>query len=52
LIETENTDNLIIRYKVDRELLGGFIMECDGISWDCSLRTRLNTLRRSVKIEI
>ena len=34
---------------VDKNLLGGFIAECEGISWDCSLRTRLNDASKAMR---
>jgi len=41
LYDPQNKKNIRLNYKVDKGLLGGFIAECDGLSWDCSLRTRL-----------
>jgi len=41
LFDPQNKKNIRLNYKVDKNLLGGFIAECDGFSWDCSLRTRL-----------
>jgi len=34
--------------EVDESLLGGFVMECDGISWDCSLRARLAEMSKMI----
>jgi len=41
LYDQKNKKNIRLNYKVNKSLLGGFIAECDGLSWDCSLRTRL-----------
>jgi len=32
----------------DSNLLGGFIAQCEGIVWDCSLRTRFSDVSRAV----
>jgi len=42
LFDSRRRDRVNLQISEDRGLLGGFIAECDGISWDCSLRTRLN----------
>lgn len=34
-------ENVELHPAVDKSLLGGFIVECDGLSWDCSLRARM-----------
>jgi len=41
--------NIRLSYKVDKSLLGGFIAECDGLSWDCSLRTRLVDMGKLIR---
>jgi len=41
LFDSQYLPNIEIHTAVDKDLLGGFIAECDGISWDCSLKTRL-----------
>jgi len=41
LFDPQNKKNIRLNYKIDKGLLGGFIAECNGLSWDCSLRTRL-----------
>jgi F0F1-type ATP synthase delta subunit len=33
--------NVEIHLAVDKSLLGGFVAECEGLSWDCSLRARM-----------
>jgi F-type H+-transporting ATPase subunit delta len=49
LIKPDSAERLIIKYTIDKSILGGFIMECDGFSWDCSLRTRLNAASGAVR---
>jgi len=39
--------NLII--SEDKSLLGGFIAECEGMSWDCSLRARLGDVSKLLR---
>jgi len=34
-------ENIDLHLAVDKNLLGGFVAECDGLSWDCSLRARM-----------
>jgi len=36
-------------FSVDKSLLGGFIAECDGMSWDCSLRARLADVSKVIR---
>ena len=49
LFNPEDINNIRLRYKVDKSLLGGFIAECDGLSWDCSLRTRLVDMGKLIR---
>jgi F0F1-type ATP synthase delta subunit len=49
LYNPENKKNIRLNYKVDKSLLGGFIAECDGLSWDCSLRTRLVDVSKLIR---
>jgi len=49
LYDPGNIKNIRLNYKVDKSLLGGFIAECDGLSWDCSLRTRLVDLGKLIR---
>jgi|GEM_PF-2435353 len=49
LYDPENKKNIRLKYKVDKSLLGGFIAECDGLSWDCSLRTRLVDMGKLIR---
>jgi len=49
LYDPQNKKNIRLNYKVDKSLLGGFIAECDGLSWDCSLRTRLVDLSKLIR---
>jgi F0F1-type ATP synthase delta subunit len=37
------------RFDVDTTILGGFIAECEGLSWDCSLRSRFVELSKSMR---
>jgi len=50
LYDQKNKKNIRLNYKVDKGLLGGFIAECDGLSWDCSLRTRLVDMSKLIRI--
>ena len=49
LYDPQNKKNIRLSYKVDKSLLGGFIAECDGLSWDCSLRTRLVDMSKLIR---
>ena len=49
LYDPQNKKNIRLNYKVDKSLLGGFIAECDGQSWDCSLRTRLVDMSKLIR---
>ena len=49
LYDPENKKNIRLSYKVEKSLLGGFIAECDGLSWDCSLRTRLVDMGKLIR---
>jgi len=42
LFDSRERERVNLHISKDSGLLGGFVAECDGISWDCSLRTRLN----------
>jgi len=48
LYDSQNK-NIRLNYKIDKSLLGGFIAECDGLSWDCSLRTRLVDMSKLIR---
>jgi len=49
LYDPQNKKDIRLSYKVDKSLLGGFIAECDGFSWDCSLRTRLVDMGKLIR---
>ncbi|MCL2174711.1 MAG: F0F1 ATP synthase subunit delta [Treponema sp.] len=49
LYDPKNKKNIRLNYKVDKSLLGGFIAECDGLSWDCSLHTRLVDMGKLIR---
>jgi len=49
LYDPKNKKNIRLNYKVDKDLLGGFIAECNGLSWDCSLRTRLVDMGKLIR---
>ena len=49
LFDPQNKKNIRLNYKVDKNLLGGFVAECDGLSWDCSLRTRLVDVSKVIR---
>jgi len=39
----------LVNFSVDKSLLGGFIAQCEGIVWDCSLRTRHNDITKLMR---
>jgi len=49
LYDQKNRKDIRLNYKVDKSLLGGFVAECDGLSWDCSLRTRLVDMSKLIQ---
>jgi F-type H+-transporting ATPase subunit delta len=49
LHDPQNKKNIRLSYKVNKGLLGGFVAECDGLSWDCSLRTRLVDMGKLIR---
>jgi len=49
LYDPQNKKNIRLNYKVDKSLLGGFVAECDGLSWDCSLRARLVDMGKLIR---
>ena len=49
LYDSQNKKNIRLSYKVDKSLLGGFIAECDGLSWDCSLLARLVDMGKLIR---
>jgi len=46
LIESTSRDKLYLDIKLDKSILGGFIAECNGLTWDCSLRSRFNSISK------
>ena len=46
LFDWECRENINVHINFDKALMGGFVAECSGLSWDCSLRSRLNALVR------
>ena len=49
LYDPEKKENIRLSYRVEKNLLGGFIAECDGLSWDCSLRTRIVDVSKLIR---
>jgi len=49
LFDSEYRENVTSHITVDKSLLGGFVMVCDGISWDCSLRTRFADMSKAIR---
>lgn len=41
--------NIKTHFEVDKTIMGGFIAECDGFSWNCSLSTRLLNVTKYIK---
>ncbi|MBR2875734.1 MAG: F0F1 ATP synthase subunit delta [Clostridia bacterium] len=36
-------------YKIDNSIIGGFILNLDGIVYDNSIKTQLNRLKKHIK---
>lgn len=49
LFDPVHKENVKLHIEVDSRLLGGFIAECDGITWDGSLRSRLVDLSKVIR---
>lgn len=43
---TARFGQLRFEHRVEQDLLGGFLIQLDGMVYDCTLRTRLRQLRR------
>jgi len=46
LYDLRYREKLNLHISQDKRLLGGFIAECEGISWDCSLLRRLSDVSK------
>jgi len=44
-----DSGDIDLNVSVDKSLLGGFIAECEGIGWDCSLRSRLVDMSKAIR---
>jgi ATP synthase F1 delta subunit len=42
-------ENVNIRFTADESLMGGFIADCGGKSWDCSLKSRLAEISKMIR---
>jgi F0F1-type ATP synthase delta subunit len=42
-------ENVSIRFTPDKSILGGFIADCGGKSWDCSLRARFAEISKMIR---
>jgi F0F1-type ATP synthase delta subunit len=42
-------ENVNIRFTADASLMGGFIADCDGKSWDCSVSSRLTEISKMIR---
>jgi F-type H+-transporting ATPase subunit delta len=49
LVHTRDRSRVEPHYRVDKGLLGGFVAECGGVSWDCSLRARMNKMAKELR---
>jgi ATP synthase F1 delta subunit len=49
LFNPDCRENIELHFEIDKTLLGGFVAECDGISWDCSLRSRLTEMSKVIR---
>jgi ATP synthase F1 delta subunit len=49
LFSPDCRENIVIHFEVDKALLGGFVAECGGVNWDCSLRSRLIEMSKVIR---
>jgi F0F1-type ATP synthase delta subunit len=42
-------ENVNIRFTADKNILGGFVADCGGKSWDCSLRSRFVEVSKMIR---
>ena len=49
LFDEQYLDDICIHISVDKSLMGGFIMECEGTSWDCSLKARWGDMEKAIR---
>jgi F0F1-type ATP synthase delta subunit len=42
-------ENINVRFTVDKNIMGGFVAECEGKSWDCSLMSRFVELSKILR---
>jgi F0F1-type ATP synthase delta subunit len=49
LFRPDYRENVNIRFTVDKSLMGGFVADCDGKSWDCSLISRFAELSKMLR---
>jgi len=49
LFDIDRLDSVCLNVECDKSLLGGFIAECCGIAWDCSLKAKLRELSKVLR---
>ena len=49
LFEARYRDTVNLHMSVDKGLLGGFFAECEGMTWDCSLKERFNSMAKAIR---
>jgi len=49
LFDPKSREDIDLHITRDKNLLGGFIAECEGVSWDCSLRTRFDDVSKVMR---
>jgi F0F1-type ATP synthase delta subunit len=49
LFSPDYRENVNIRFTADESLMGGFIADCGGKSWDCSLRSRIVEISKMIR---
>ena len=49
LFDAQYLDGICVQILVDKGLMGGFMMECEGTSWDCSLKARWSDMEKAIR---
>jgi F0F1-type ATP synthase delta subunit len=49
LFHDARPENVKPRFEVDKAILGGFVAESEGVSWDCSLKTRFMEMAKVLR---
>jgi F-type H+-transporting ATPase subunit delta len=49
LYKSAHSEKVSPHFTVDKSIMGGFIAECEGLSWDCTLRSRLIEMKKVIR---